>query len=143
MMPPVLPSRSPFFPHTRTSPLFCYPSLVTCTPTNSPPKTPTMASPLVTKRQPRSANSSVSSSAADLEVRVKEMSMPATTFRRPCSTAAKCALVPPISQNCSFRHHSSNVMRDHFTSKTTSRQSVIVITRRYMRNTVLSVCTIN
>jgi hypothetical protein len=61
---------------------------------------------------------------------VKDISIPAITLRRPCMTAAKWALVPEISQNCSFLHHSSNSIPDHFTSRMARRTRQIVISRR-------------
>nr|GLL33086.1 hypothetical protein ACMD2_03749 [Ipomoea trifida] len=49
------------------------------------------------------------------------MSTPAITFSRPCMTAAGCALVPPINQNCSFLHQSSRVIPDHLISRIARR----------------------
>jgi hypothetical protein len=50
---------------------------------------------------------SSSSSPADFAVTVKEISTPDTTLSKPWKTAARCALVPPLTQKCSFLHHSS------------------------------------
>ncbi|KAJ0954233.1 hypothetical protein HanRHA438_Chr00c22g0853021 [Helianthus annuus] len=86
---------------------------------------------------------SSSSSAADLDVKVNEISIPAVTFNSPWITAARCALDPPIAQNCSFLHHSSSAIPDHFTSSNDIRQSVIVITSKYVRNVASIFGTIN
>jgi hypothetical protein len=50
---------------------------------------------------------SSSSLPADFAVKVKEISTPGTTLSKPWKTTARCALVPPLTQNCSFLHHSS------------------------------------
>ena len=47
------------------------------------------------------------SSSPDFEVTVKFVSIPANTFKRPWKSANRCAETPPITQNCSFLHHSS------------------------------------
>ncbi|WVZ03509.1 hypothetical protein V8G54_024315 [Vigna mungo] len=78
----------------------------------------------------RSANSSSTSSPPDFDVKVKEISIPAITLSKPCSTAARCALVPPINQNCSFLHHSSSSMPDHLISSTASMHKVTVMVKR-------------
>ncbi|CAL1359396.1 unnamed protein product [Linum trigynum] len=52
---------------------------------------------------------SSSSSPADFEVSVKEISIPAITLSSPWITAARCALVSPMTQNCSFLHNSSSM----------------------------------
>uniref|UniRef100_A0A0A9CTL9 ATCSLD5 n=1 Tax=Arundo donax TaxID=35708 RepID=A0A0A9CTL9_ARUDO len=89
------------------------------------------------------ASSSLSSAVPGLDVSVKEMSRPAITLSSPCSTAAGCALVPPMTQNCSLRHHSCSVIPDHLISSSASRQSVTVMTSRSARNVALSHCTMN
>ncbi|KAE9609804.1 hypothetical protein Lalb_Chr07g0179921 [Lupinus albus] len=58
-----------------------------------------------------------SSSSVALDVTVKLMSIPARTFRRPCMTAKRCADTPPMTQNCSFLHHSSMLTPLHFNSR--------------------------
>jgi hypothetical protein len=78
----------------------------------------------------KSAKMSSMSSPPDFEVNVKDISIPAITFSSSWTTAAKCALVPEISQNCSFLHHSSNEIPDHFTSKMASAMRHIVMIRR-------------
>lgn len=90
-----------------------------------------------------SANRSSLSSLAGFDVRVNEMSTPATTFKIPCRTAAGCALVPPISQNCSFRHHSCSVIPDHLISSMASSERVTLITRSSARNVTPRDCTMN
>lgn len=57
------------------------------------------------------------------------------------STAARWADVPEMSQNCSFRHHSSRPTPDHRTSKIASKVRVMLMIRRYTRNEMLSVST--
>lgn len=63
-----------------------------------------------------SANSSSSSPVA-LEVTVKFVSIPARTLRRPWITAKRWAETPPMTQNCSLRHHSSMLTPLHRNSK--------------------------
>lgn len=62
-------------------------------------------------------NSPKSSSSADLAVTVKLVSIPAKTFSRPCTTAKRCADIPPMTQNCSFLHHSSMLTPLHLSSR--------------------------
>ena len=52
-----------------------------------------------------SPNTSFSSVA--LDVTVKLVSIPAITFNKPWNSAKKWAETPPMTQNCSFLHHSS------------------------------------
>lgn len=59
-----------------------------------------------------------SASSADLEVTVKLVSTPASTFKRPWKTANKWAETPPITQNCSFLHQSSMLTPLHLNSRT-------------------------
>jgi len=47
------------------------------------------------------------SSSEALEVTVKLVSIPASTLSKPWKTAKRCAETPPMTQNCSFLHHSS------------------------------------
>ncbi|PKU70439.1 Cellulose synthase-like protein D2 [Dendrobium catenatum] len=75
----------------------------------------------------RSVNSSSLSSPADLDVSVNDISIPATTLKIPCSTTARWALVPAMSQNCSFCHHS---IPDHQISIMTNKHWQMMITRR-------------
>ncbi|OAY70375.1 hypothetical protein ACMD2_03749 [Ananas comosus] len=65
------------------------------------------------------------------------MSTPAITFSSPCRTAAGCALVPPITQNCSLRHHSCSVIPDHLISSNASKHSVTVMASRKIRKVML------
>lgn len=58
-----------------------------------------------------------SSSSLALEVTVKLVSIPAKIFSRPCMTAKRCADTPPMTQNCSFLHHSSMVTALHLSSR--------------------------
>ncbi|RHN64865.1 hypothetical protein MtrunA17_Chr4g0073721 [Medicago truncatula] len=62
-------------------------------------------------------NSPNSSSSVALDVTVKFVSIPARTFRSPCMTAKRCADTPPMTQNCSFLHHSSMLTPLHFNSR--------------------------
>lgn len=62
-------------------------------------------------------NSPKSSSSVALDVTVKLVSIPAKTFRRPWKTAKRCADTPPMTQNCSFLHHSSMVTPLHLSSR--------------------------
>ena len=56
-------------------------------------------------------------SPTNLEVNVKDISIPAITLSRPYTTTAKWALVLEMSQKFSFLHHSSNPIPAHCTSK--------------------------
>uniref|UniRef100_A0A7C8YCN5 Uncharacterized protein n=1 Tax=Opuntia streptacantha TaxID=393608 RepID=A0A7C8YCN5_OPUST len=47
------------------------------------------------------------SSSDALEVTVKFVSIPARTFSKPWQTANRWDETPPMTQNCSFLHHSS------------------------------------
>lgn len=62
-----------------------------------------------------SPNSSSSSVAFD--VTVKLVSIPAKILRRPWTTAKRCAEMPPMTQNCSFLHHSSILTPLHLSSR--------------------------
>ena len=88
-------------------------------------------------------SSSPSSGVADLDVKVNEMSNPAIAFNSPCKTAAGWALVPPINQNCSFRHQSLSAIPDHLSSKIASKNQVMVITNKRTRMVTLSDWTMN
>lgn len=64
------------------------------------------------------AYSSAKSSSSDaLEVTVKFVSIPANIFRRPWITANRWAEIPPMTQNCSFLHHSSMLTPLHLSSR--------------------------
>lgn len=64
------------------------------------------------------AYSSPKSSSSDaFDVTVKLVSIPANIFRSPCTTAKRCADTPPITQNCSFLHHSSMLTPLHLSSR--------------------------
>ena len=92
----------------------------------------------------RSTNSSSPSSGVpDFDVNVNEMSTPAITFKSPCITAAGCALVPPINQNCLFRHHSRRLIPDHLISRIARKQRVSVIISKNTRNVTFRVWTMN
>lgn len=62
-------------------------------------------------------NSPNSSSSVALDVTVKLVSIPARTFNKPWITANKCAEMPPMTQNCSFLHHSSMLTPLHLSSR--------------------------
>lgn len=64
------------------------------------------------------AYSSPKSSSSDcFDVTVKLVSIPAKILRRPCITAKRWAETPPMTQNCSFLHHSSMLTPLHRSSR--------------------------
>jgi hypothetical protein len=56
-------------------------------------------------------------SSACFDVTVKFVSIPAKTFSRPWNRAKRWDDTPPITQNCSFLHHSSIPTPDHLISR--------------------------
>lgn len=64
------------------------------------------------------ANMLECSLSSTFDATMKFVFTPAKTLNIPRNTARKCAETPPITQNCSFLHHSSTVTPLHLISNT-------------------------